>query len=246
MPHFNSRGTSLVEILVASGILLTLLVGITSILGSQWQEVRALNEKLAAADLEKLMIASLGDGAFCTHLATTGNLTFNASDLTRNPQTVNLGSILRAGPSPTAVPIVEVQKAILPSVVPQTIVLSEIQGLPSDTVYTAKIVVNFDNSKLVRAIKPPSASVTIRTSGNAGSKKIEQCMPPGAAGGGGGGALVQAGTSCDDGFGVVMYDQTRGGNSTPQCCKAESQTIHYINTAGFVASAGTYTMLNCN
>ncbi|MGZ3747908.1 MAG: hypothetical protein ACXWRE_11130 [Pseudobdellovibrionaceae bacterium] len=68
----NCAGMSIVEVLVSFGIMMILVSGISAMTVSQQKETKALSEKLAVLDLEKLLINSLSNGSICTaELATT-------------------------------------------------------------------------------------------------------------------------------------------------------------------------------
>ena len=62
----NKSGMTLLEVLVSLGILSVVVAGMTSFMLSSTREVRALTETLAKLDTEKLLIASLADGAACS------------------------------------------------------------------------------------------------------------------------------------------------------------------------------------
>ena len=62
----NKSGMTLLEVLVSLGILSVVIAGMTSFMLSSTRETRALTETLAKLDTEKLLIASLADGAACS------------------------------------------------------------------------------------------------------------------------------------------------------------------------------------
>src|SRR5665213_1250045 len=96
----NSRGQSLVQVLVTLGVMSILMVAMVTTLTMFSNENRALTEKLAANDLTRTISATIS-GSACSllvnapgNLVAGGNLTFNAAAVTpANPYVVNLNSI---------------------------------------------------------------------------------------------------------------------------------------------------------
>lgn len=73
----NTAGMSLVEVLVAAGIMAVVLAASASMISNQQKDIKANSEKLAALDVERLLINTLGNGKVCSsELAGT---TFNAA-----------------------------------------------------------------------------------------------------------------------------------------------------------------------
>jgi type II secretory pathway pseudopilin PulG len=76
----NERGQSLVQILVAVGLMGILMAAFAQMMTNQMRETKALSEKLASLDLEKLLIAALADGSVCGHvLNNPAPLTFDST-----------------------------------------------------------------------------------------------------------------------------------------------------------------------
>ena len=60
------NGQSLIQVIVSIGILSAMALTFASLIATQQKETKALTEKLASLDLEKLLITSLADGSICT------------------------------------------------------------------------------------------------------------------------------------------------------------------------------------
>jgi Tfp pilus assembly protein PilV len=90
----NSRGQSLIQVLVAAalGVVVMLVIATTQV--NQNRENQALNEKMAATDFQQQMLRSFSDGTVCTRLLTTPTaLTFDSTHAVSgdpNPPTLNL------------------------------------------------------------------------------------------------------------------------------------------------------------
>lgn len=72
-PNFlkNSRGLTLIEILVASGIMMVLLFATMSMMINQFRETEIISQKLAVLDLEKFLILNSGANDICARYMTT-------------------------------------------------------------------------------------------------------------------------------------------------------------------------------
>lgn len=70
----NQKGQSIVQVLVSIAIMGILLVAMTSMQTTMSRENRALSEKLAALDLERVVTQSLAHTSVCTSLLDTANL----------------------------------------------------------------------------------------------------------------------------------------------------------------------------
>lgn len=58
-PFLNERGVSLVEIMIASGVMMIVTLAFTTMMVDQQKETRFLTDKLAALDLEKTLFLPL-------------------------------------------------------------------------------------------------------------------------------------------------------------------------------------------
>lgn len=194
----RAEGQSLVQVMVAAGVLGVVILATTSMLTVQQKESRALTEKLAALDLEKLLLAALADGTVCT--AELSNAAMNPSaPYTLSPTnpdfSIALNSIHAAGvpASPVLVSVGAAASPMSPTLKVSGISIGNFTGAGPPNQYLAELQVSFDAAKLVRPIRP----LTIRLGITAdASDKITGCL---------GGAVRFANVSthpfCNTGFG---------------------------------------------
>ena len=153
----NAKGLSIVEVLVAAGIMTIIMAGFTSMLMSQNKETKALSEVLASFDLQKTLVGSLSDGTVCGYVLNNPTaIPFNSTAL---PFTIVLPANrpLYAGVSggvPT-VPVAQVNAAASPfakSLVVKEIKLTITSG--SGNKFFGQWQIDFDPALSVRAHKP--------------------------------------------------------------------------------------------
>lgn len=181
----NQRGVSIIEVLVAIGVMTIVMASVTSFQVSQQRETRALSEKLAALDGEKLLISALMDGSTCLHILNNpAPMTFNSTTLSpMTPQYITpslpLYAKVQSGtPGPVVAEVGKLLSASSPSLVVTSVRLRVNSG--SGNTYLGAWEVAFDNSKTIRALKPISIS-TILTVDNSvpTASKITSCMSNG-------------------------------------------------------------------
>ncbi len=152
----NSRGQSLVQVLVSVGIMGILIAAMASMQENQTRENRALSEKLAANDLVRAATSTLS-GTACNLLFTApgnvigGNLTIPSTVSPNNPFVINLQSIPTSlGPPITTIATIGQP----PSPLSNTLIVLPAAGIQLSVtdVSTANLLVNFDQTKLVRTI----------------------------------------------------------------------------------------------
>ncbi|WP_041577122.1 PulJ/GspJ family protein [Bdellovibrio bacteriovorus] len=180
MKHFlNSRGNSLIQVLVSIGLTALLAATVASVLSHQSKEARALNEQLAAADLQKLLISTLADGSVCKYVLNNPNpQTFNSTIASKiNPQNMTVSKLYTntAGTTTTA----EVGKQA--SGYSNTLFVKNIRlqiDSGHDSNWSGQWLVEFDETKTVRPLKPLSISTTILADiSSPSAAKILNCMP---------------------------------------------------------------------
>lgn len=173
----NSRGQSLISVLISVAIMGILITIMTAMFESQNREMRAMREKLSSADLTRVLTQTLANPSVCsslfasTNLVTPGSIPFDASSVSY-PYVIPIKSIPAAG-------VVSGGQA---SALSSTLVLSPQSGNPSGlqlvftNATTAAFQVNFDQSKLVRAIQNLSFPVVTTVSG--GMTSVGACVLP--------------------------------------------------------------------
>lgn len=162
-------GMSIIEVLIAVAIMSVVGTAMTSLITSQQKETRALSEKLAQLDLQKLLIASLANGSICT--AELASNTFNATGpykINTTPgqlaaQKLNLTS-LHASASAGAPVLIEVDQAV--SANTSQLLVNTISfenfvstGIPDN--FLADLKISFKGS--VRSITPISMKMLVST-----------------------------------------------------------------------------------
>ena len=87
----NKLGVSILEVLIASAIMVVVMAGFSSMMLNQNKEIRALTETLGAQDLQKSLVASLAKGDVCQYVLKPQQ--FDA-DAVKNgiPQEIDLGA----------------------------------------------------------------------------------------------------------------------------------------------------------
>lgn len=173
----NQSGQSLVQVLVSFAIMGIVITAMTTMFNNLNRESKATTEKLGVLDLEKVLIASFADGSACLYsLKNPTPLTFVSTSpmSVTNPLVVPLASTpgnpakLYAShnptsPTPLGPVIAQVGQNASPyasSLVVKSIAL-ELTGISGTTV-SGRWRIDFDETKLVRSIKPAYVSVTLK------------------------------------------------------------------------------------
>ncbi len=179
----NNHGLSIIEVLVAAGIMAIIMGGFTSMIMHQNKETKAVTEMLASLDLQKTLVGALADGTVCGYVM--NNPTSLPFDATALPYTITLPNNrpLYAGVSsgtPT-MPIAAVDQAPSPlanSLVVKTIKLIINSG--SGNKFYGQWVIEFDHTKSVRAHRPAIVSTVLTANTTIpGASTISGCMGAG-------------------------------------------------------------------
>ena len=161
----NTRGQSLVQVLITVGIMGILLVAMTSAQLMQTKENHALSEKLAANDLARAITATIS-GPMCsqlfngTNLAPGANLRFDVT--TVSPTTPHLIDLL-AIPNGTTSPVAALNQPASPlSSTPMILAAGGIQVAVTGAT-TANLIVKFNQNQLQRAIHNLTFPIILQT-----------------------------------------------------------------------------------
>lgn len=153
--------------MVAAAIMSIVTLGMASTINHMSIQSRALSEKMASMDLEKLLIVSLSDGSVCNYLLKDKTFNSNLSLSTTSPLVIASPTRIYASYDPTATTslgpvIAEVNQ--LASPYSESLKVSkinmELTGR-SGSSFTGRWRVDFDGTKLVRPIKPVYVSMTL-------------------------------------------------------------------------------------
>ncbi len=159
----------------------------------QHNEVTSLKEKLGITDFQQQLTRAFADDTLCTSLlAGSSPATFNIPSggaTTASPASITL----TMGAAPASIPVSTVPSApilataggaislvstTLVAAAPQPFQLTNIVGSSNGTTgtFTANFQVNIDETKLVRALKPPATMIFLQTSGGVtGTQTITGC-----------------------------------------------------------------------
>ncbi|MGZ3721884.1 MAG: type IV pilus modification PilV family protein, partial [Bdellovibrionales bacterium] len=189
----NQRGQSLVQVLIAAGIMGIILMAMASMQTNQARENSALSQKMAALDMQKTLTNVLLDGAVCTYILNNpAALTFNSTTITpATPQILTPSLPIYAsysvGPpvniGPALVTVGTPASAITDSLVITSIQL-EITGAPAPlpppgpgVKFSGNWRIKFDNNKLVRPIHDVIVTTTITADTTTpGTATVSSCM----------------------------------------------------------------------
>lgn len=176
----KNRGMSLVEVLVAVGIMSIVALSFATMMSNQQKEAKAVSETLAKLDLEKLLIAALADGSICSFELTQGPTTFDSTLLaSATPPVLTLPSIHAA--SNAAAPLLVANNAQASpssnSLTVQSIKFEAITNAGNANQYLADLKISF-NSGTVRSIRPIALKMILNTSSAspANAKLITSCL----------------------------------------------------------------------
>jgi hypothetical protein len=179
----NSRGFSLIQVVVATGILGILAVMMTSLFTQQQREMTAVSEKLTTLDLKRELMSTLSTSALCTYQLTTPPLTFDSTALSST--SLDLSEIL-SRPIAGAPFVVKVGQRVSPNVSSVVVTAIRVQNFVAISAddYVAEIAVEFDTPKLIRPLKPITSRISLTTSGPPNAKQITSCSGIGGSGSG--------------------------------------------------------------
>jgi hypothetical protein len=220
----NQSGQSLIQVMVAAAIMSVVTLGMASTINHMSVQSRALSEKLAALDLEKLLIASLSDGSVCNYLLKDKPFNSNLSLSTTSPVVISSPTRIYASynPDPAATtplgPVVaEVGQLASPysESLKVSAIKMELTGR-SGSSFTGRWRVDFDGTKLVRPIKPIYVSMTLGVdTADAANAKVTSCQGAGGTASTGSGG-EWCGAFLGDAPGpYVWYGEVSGDASTP-------------------------------
>jgi|GEM_PF-1740838 len=168
----NKIGMSLIEVLIAMGVMSIAMMGFMQIMSNQVKQTRGLEETLARLDLEKTLANFLADGSICK-VSLPGN-TFNVTDVATTTFTVN------SLPSSAAIGagvLIEINKqasAVSNTLKINSIIYKNIQSTAIADKYNMDLEVSFKDG--LRPLKPLIFKMLLNTEdASAGVKKVTGC-----------------------------------------------------------------------
>lgn len=233
----NQSGQSLIQALASVAIMGVVMAAFATVMSSQQQEVQALTQKMAAMDLEKLLIQSLSDGNVCKYITNNPSvLTFDANAVSpTSPQvitpTLPIYASVQTGPPMVLGPVVaqpgEKASALTSSLVIRSIKLEISNGAGSS--YLGNWVVDFEPAGLIRAVQPVKVSTRLTVDASIPSAaKIIGCGSS-APGGALSLSMWAAGNRCrNDNVGAICSYNPEMGSWTYELC----ETTAWLTTYG--------------
>ncbi len=165
----NKKAVSIVETLVAVGIMSIMMAGFASMLSSQGKETRALAEVLGVQDLQKSMIGIMAKGDVCQYMLQTK--TFNAQavqngtaqEIDMGTDPIYSGMVNATTPGPVFIKKGDKGSAFSSSLVVENIkfVVDSGSYIGGNGAFIGHWIINFDSSKSVRKLKPVSIAAAI-------------------------------------------------------------------------------------
>ena len=184
LSQFGDHGMSLVEVMVAAGVMTIAMLAFTQMITNQQKETHALSQKLTVLDFQGLMGKVLADGSVCKFDLTDTTIPANAGNAQNFTDTL-----------PTPIPAISLQQIHSSTVGSPPPIFAAVGSSLNSALSIASITINII-SKLapkqykaelqvafsggIRPIKPAFASIFLTTDGGAskpGKETILDCMP---------------------------------------------------------------------
>ena len=243
----NQRGGSLMEVIVAVGIMGILAAGMASMFDGQQKQIRALLQKQEMIELKNNMLRQLSSAAVCTWQLQDKRINVDGtySELAPSPTVLNLtGGTLYAGPSSTSAPL-----AIAGQRLPASLARLEVAAVTFKNIYPTGnpneykgvVEVSFNASSLAIASHPIQVqqTVTVNPTDPPDQKRIVACTEPASSTG------IAALTYAY----VLPANQASGGyagfmwRTVPlNVEKADTHNLGTLTGTQILLQAGTYTV----
>ena len=228
MKPLNQKGISIIEVLIATGIMAIVMAGFSSMLLNQNKETRAVSEILSAQDLQKTIIAVMAKGDVCQYILAPK--TFNAQAVIAGTiQEIDMGVQPIYGSMVTsATPgVAIIKKGDRASGFTSSLIVESIKFIIDSGNYVGingsfngRWVIDFDGTKSVRKLRPVSVAAVIYadTSIPTAAKPVS-CLGSGSAGSGDANYLAKWQTDVGLSESVIYENPTTGnigiGTNTP-------------------------------
>ena len=190
----NKNGISILEVLIAAGIMTILMAGFSSMLLNQNKESRAVAEILAAQDLQKSIIGIMARGDVCQYLLAPK--TFNATqvvggvayEIDMGNQPIYAAMVTSGTPSVAFVKKGDKASGFTNSLIVESIKFIIESGTISGNQgsFVGRWIIDFDGNKSVRKLKPVSVAAVINADTTiATAAKSISCLGSGGGSGSG-------------------------------------------------------------
>lgn len=192
----SQNGMSIVEVMIAIGIMGIMAAGMASLQSGQMKEAKAVGEQLASLELQRTLTQVIASGAVCQFIfndsanssglsATPPNATFtipatyplaNAFTLTKIPSTAS-------ATSPVAAQVNQVASSYSNSLTVASIAV-DITGVGANNQFNANLIVSFNAPSArpgspVRQIKPISLPVILQSTVSGSTATVTNCTASG-------------------------------------------------------------------
>lgn len=227
---FRRRGIGMAELLVAMAILGIVTVAFSQMMSDQQKQTRALSEKLAALDLQSLLLKIYADPSVCTFDLTNTVLPANPGNPQKFTDTlptaispISLSTIHSSAQGASPPVLVSVGSSVNSSLKIGSIRIANISKIATKQ-YLGELQITFTGT--AAPMKPITSSITLQTDGgalNPGKETITGCSFSAVS------ATITTGTPCGaNSKGITMTD---GG--TRYCCYVGGGAESYAG--GYVA-----------
>lgn len=178
----TQNGFSIIEALIAIGIISIGFYAMSTFVSVQQKETRALNENLDKIDLRNLLESTLADGTVCTFEVQVSPLFLDPAKIKTGPVPSFRLTKIHSSDDAAAPAVLEVGGTYgsNASIKVQNIVLNIIKDDADPDKFTGEFVVTLDPASLVRPLKPITVQTIIYTdtTTTAPNKKIIACLSP--------------------------------------------------------------------
>lgn len=189
---FNSRGLSILEVLISMGILGILMTAMISFFQTQNREVKALQESLARLDLEASMIKTFSSSGICSFVLSDSSQSPSGTNPNRSVDTIDVSStsslssinitidrvpIAAASSSPDLVKVGGLASANSNSLKIASMKFENFRSVGVDQ-YMADFVIDFDQTLLVRKMKAltiKNININTKATDPSNAKSVSEC-----------------------------------------------------------------------
>jgi Tfp pilus assembly protein PilV len=180
--RMSQAGTSLIQVLIALGIMGIVSVGFATMMVNQQRQATQLTEKLASLDVVRVVTSSLSDGSVCTFMLTNGGpIVINPMAIAPIPAFASLPSRGAVGSTPVAVadgvtPASPMSTRLaVNSIQFKDLACATLPCTPTSNEFTANLQLDFNQAKLTISLAPLKFPVLIATVGPPGAQTIASC-----------------------------------------------------------------------
>jgi len=177
----SQSGFSLIETLVAFGVMSILMVGFMQMMSNQAKQTKGLEETLARLDLEKTLQTYLADGSICgATLAGPTPQTFNVANLATTSFSVSTIPAGAQAGAPSLIAVNQKASSLSNSLMVASITYKSLQATGVADKYNMDLEVSFTGG--IRPLRPLLFKMLLYTTNDttAGVKRVTGCNSGGA------------------------------------------------------------------